>query len=428
MTTSSPPPETTTTSTTNVEQEPDAPHLPPRPSEEGERPAHTTTGLNPTADASATAATTPENEAEQLSPEVAALKAMFPEFDAIILQSVLESVNNNQERAIDVLLGMSDPSYVSAHHPEAPSAQTAAGPTDIDTSLDEQLARQLALEDEEEQRRGRRHATGQNWPRRGAGVPPGTEQEQGQYEARTTTNAQQSGYVTGNERGDFQELQETVNRFAESGKRTFSSIVSKVKSKINDFEQSGGFSNVVNTISGNARPQSQQTQSQQQPQSQSYVAPSPSSPTRGVDRHTATQVYGAGILPRSAHGDSEWTGVTRNWKGETPVTSPGVQEVAGYDVGDSAPYATGSTKPSSPPSSPPVTQTSRPTSPAVNEIPKPPATQSGSPVNPAKVGLLPKRPVSLLGSQPGSAASTKPRDESDDELEYAENPFEDGKH
>ena len=28
-------------------------------------------------------------------------------------QSVLESVNNDQERALDVLLGMSDPEYVS---------------------------------------------------------------------------------------------------------------------------------------------------------------------------------------------------------------------------------------------------------------------------------------------------------------------------
>lgn len=31
-------------------------------------------------------------------------------------QSVLDSVNGNQERAADVLLGMSDPSYESQQH------------------------------------------------------------------------------------------------------------------------------------------------------------------------------------------------------------------------------------------------------------------------------------------------------------------------
>lgn len=117
-------------------------------------------------------------------------------------QSVLESVNFNQERAIDVLLGMSDPSYVSAQTPTR--EQHASGPGDHDTSLDEALARQLALEDEEERRRGRRNPSGQSWPRRGAGVPVGAEenfaydqQRQGRtpggevpYEVRTSNRQQ----------------------------------------------------------------------------------------------------------------------------------------------------------------------------------------------------------------------------------------------
>ena len=77
-------------------------------------------------------------------PEVESLKAMFPDLDAAIMcvavmfiemilsdklfssqfvkltlksrQSVLESVNGDQERAADVLLGMSDPNYVSHQH------------------------------------------------------------------------------------------------------------------------------------------------------------------------------------------------------------------------------------------------------------------------------------------------------------------------
>ncbi|KAI5114651.1 hypothetical protein M0805_005155, partial [Coniferiporia weirii] len=79
-------------------------------------------------------------ETEYVSPEAMSLKAMFPDFDVIILQSVLDSVGGDQERATDVLLGMSDPSYVPQHQP-APSQ----------TDLDEQLARRLALEDQQQQ-------------------------------------------------------------------------------------------------------------------------------------------------------------------------------------------------------------------------------------------------------------------------------------
>jgi hypothetical protein len=46
-------------------------------------------------------------------PQVATLLGMFPDFDISLLQSVLESVAGDQDRAVDVLLGMSDPSYTS---------------------------------------------------------------------------------------------------------------------------------------------------------------------------------------------------------------------------------------------------------------------------------------------------------------------------
>ena len=60
-------------------------------------------------------------------------------------------------------------------------------------------------------------------------------------------------------------------------------------------------------------------------------------------------------------------------------------------------------------------------------IPRPPATQSGSPLNAAKFGLLPKRPVSLL--RPDSTQTQRKdedEDEEEDELDYVENPFEEG--
>ena len=104
------------------------------------------------------------------------------------------------------------------------------------TDLDEALARQLMLEDQEAQQ-ARRHATGASWPRQdvgpgaGQGVP---------YQARQQQQQQHGGGGVPPEeaRTDLQELQRTMGQIAESGKRTFSSIVSRVKAKINEYEQS----------------------------------------------------------------------------------------------------------------------------------------------------------------------------------------------
>lgn len=46
---------------------------------------------------------------------------------------------------------------------------------------------------------------------------------------------------------------------------------------------------------------------------------------------------------------------------------------------------------------------------------------------PAKIGMLPKRPVSLLGSTPAQSSTTR-RANDDDELDYVENPFDDERH
>lgn len=69
-----------------------------------------------------------------VDPRVVALRAMFPDYDDLVLcvsryqcayvpltcvnrQSVLDSVGGDQDRAIDVLLGMSDPNYASEVRP-----------------------------------------------------------------------------------------------------------------------------------------------------------------------------------------------------------------------------------------------------------------------------------------------------------------------
>ena len=106
------------------------------------------------------------------------------------------------------------------------------------TDLDEALARQLMLEDQEAQQ-ARRHATGASWPRQdvgpgaGQGVPYQARQQQHHPDAQGRLPPPEGGVG----KSDFQELQRTMGQIAESGKRTFSSIVSKVKAKINEYEQ-----------------------------------------------------------------------------------------------------------------------------------------------------------------------------------------------
>ncbi|KAH9951513.1 hypothetical protein B0H21DRAFT_716330 [Amylocystis lapponica] len=345
----------------------DTPVLPPRPEEEHE-PAVSESPAVPA-------------QAEQENPQVAALRAMFPDFDATVLLSVLESVEFNQDRAVDILLGMSDPEYVST--------ETPAAPQQPDLDLDEQLARQLALED---QRERQPRASGQSWPRR----DQSESLERVPYQARQP-HGQHPQPQNGPAGGDFQqEVQETFSRIAESGKRTFSSIVSKAKAKYTEYQQS--------------RPG-------QQP-GDSTTPQWGGAPPNNADRHSTQEAYQHGYYAY----EPNYANTSRE---QVPATvSSKARPVQGYDLDSHS----GGSGPA--PSTPSPTSAARSVSPSTvptrspmasprpsGDTPPPPPTLSGG--SAAKLGLLPKRPVSLLSSQP-----PPPNDE--DELEYVENPFEEG--
>ncbi|PCH36051.1 hypothetical protein WOLCODRAFT_140198 [Wolfiporia cocos MD-104 SS10] len=361
-----------------------------------------TPSLPPRPDMGSIPAAPPEDADESDAPQIAALRGMFPDFDGALLQSVLESVNYDQDRAIDVLLGMSDPEYIST---QAPASDQH------DLALDEQLARQLALEDQQQLPP---RATGESWPRRGSEVPYQTRQP---APSQQQQQQQQQQYVTGSERGDFSELQETLGRMAESGKRTFSSIVSKAKAKINEYNQQ----------------YSQQRSGQGQGQGYASTSP-PANPQWGtapppqLDRHTAqeayaNQYYGEEFPNTGSDGD----------RTPSPITLSDHTQLKGYDVGASEPVGVPA------PASPPATSAGRPSSPPAaaqsrasvssrpsGEVPRPPPISASGTIDAAKLGLLPRKPVSLLpvNTQPAPAAQ---RSNSEDELEYAENPFEEGR-
>ena len=102
-----------------------------------------------------------EHDADS-DPHIATLKSVLPDFNAAVMHvdvclsvaptdpsdslTILESVDNDEDCTLDVLLGMNDPTYISSAAP-LPIAQPQPDPTQQD--LDEQLACRLALEEKQ---------------------------------------------------------------------------------------------------------------------------------------------------------------------------------------------------------------------------------------------------------------------------------------
>ncbi|TRM70146.1 hypothetical protein BD626DRAFT_563825 [Schizophyllum amplum] len=301
---------------------------------------------------------TPDNQ-EPHDPRVAALKAMFPDFDEQIMISVLESVNGDQDRAIDMLLGMSDPEYKAQQAVPPPAARAMT-----QTDLDEEFARRLMLEDQEESDRA---------------AAMYYEQQQQQHNAQRWQPQTSPGGQPTTGRDGISEFQDQVKQFGETGLKTINSLFSKVKAKIQEFDQG-------NNASGSTSQAPQMAQQQQQ--SQAPWAASPNAQYqpyvgRRSQEHAARRSHEAAA--------AEYDSPIR--LGDAPV-SPGVQaghSSPGYDL-----------------------------SPSPSPAPRP-TSRSSAPIDGGRFGVLPKRPVSLVRDTPSS--SQRPPDD-DDELEYAENPFD----
>ncbi|KAJ3918373.1 hypothetical protein F5877DRAFT_90717 [Lentinula edodes] len=166
----------------------------------------------PQTDAAAVTPQQPEERERVRDPKLSTLQGMFPDFDESLLQSVLESVGGNSDRAIDVLLGMSDPEYHSEHRPQEE-------PVASQEELDAHFARQLYMEDQEQQAA---------W-----------QAQQQQQRPRPTFSGRRDSYPQpAQEKDTMTEISDQFNKIAESGKKTFGNIFSKVKAKISEFDQS----------------------------------------------------------------------------------------------------------------------------------------------------------------------------------------------
>lgn len=311
---------------------------------------------------------------EPTDPRIAPLQAIFPDFDPTVLSSVLDACNGDQERAIEMLLGMSDPNYVAQEMPHPPNQ----------TDLDEQLAHRLMLEEEENAARSGHPPPGgqgqgqiqvpyqprQRAPRRGPPPPQG-----GGYPVPTGasgTGQGQGGMGTGTWSGiDTAQVQDQFSKMAETGRKTFSSFFSKVKQKIQEMDK----------------------------------------PTDGSD--PSNQPVNASEWNQSAR----QTGYAEADDFTLPSAAPQGTKAQGYTVGHG---------PFQPPPGPPPKAAAplprggvtirEPTGESRNTGPSSSSSPPPAQIDTSKINLLPKRPVSLANA---------PAKEDDDDLEYVENPFED---
>ncbi|KAG8733149.1 hypothetical protein FRC11_008426 [Ceratobasidium sp. 423] len=201
-------------------------------------------------------------------PAIASLHAMFPDFDLLVLQSVLEATGGDKDRAVDSLLAMSDPEYAQSQAQNAPAAPgaglgpgvgtNARGRQPTQTELDEEFARRLMLEEEQQAYAGgwqptnnqyshsvpyqqyqpRRSGEYQRPPNPGAGgsfgeIAGGLQQQFRSFVGGASGRTGPSGSTQGAGGAGYQEQ---FNKIADTGKRTFNTIFNKVKQKMEEFD------------------------------------------------------------------------------------------------------------------------------------------------------------------------------------------------
>ncbi|KAL7420142.1 hypothetical protein Q5752_005108 [Cryptotrichosporon argae] len=170
------------------------------------------------------------------------LHAMFPTIDLGVIDMVLESVSGSSDRAIEVLLGMTDPNF----KPDELAASRREESAQVD--LDEEFARSLQLQDDEALRQAQQpqHASLPYQPRvrrqrSGPGEPaaPANLERLGEgYFGQPRGEGEQSSGWTAGQQAGMIALEEKLGNFAEVGRQTFTSFLSRAKAKVAELQAS----------------------------------------------------------------------------------------------------------------------------------------------------------------------------------------------
>ncbi|KAF8322219.1 hypothetical protein DL93DRAFT_2072093 [Clavulina sp. PMI_390] len=344
----------------------------------------------PTAATPITSPAPPSQPETPVDPQIASLAAIFPTFDHELMKDILNQCNGNEEQAIDVLLGMTDPSHV----PSAPVSNQSQAQTDLDA----QLAERLMLEEEDaaareyeaysSHGRGRQQQQGQRTdvpymprqraPRRsseGARNDPLQDQFRDFISPRQDGDRNTSATSPGGGRGggggiNTAELQEQFNKFADTGKKTFSNIMGKVRAKLAAIDQ---------PASNSQQPPISAEQQAYAPWNQPQSAPVPAS----APSPPAPQTW----------------------------SSPAPSSNGGYDI--PAPRPMPYPSPAGEPASTPAPTSSLMAPSTSRQSTTPPAAVG---VDRSKLGLLPKRPVSMTSPR-ASAEIPRPSEPEEDEID-----------
>ncbi|WVQ93685.1 hypothetical protein IAU59_000761 [Kwoniella sp. CBS 9459] len=203
----------------------------------------------------------PPSDAD-LDPKISELRQIFPNVEISVIELVLETCGGSTDRAIEQLLGMTDPDF----RPD----ELGGTREDHQVDLDAEFARSLQMADEKEYQRSRPPppvlSAGNN---ANANIGLGSGELPYQPRVRRARGAVQGGAIAGGQsaptgairndefyaptdaQGRFDRynepptegnppgmlaFEEKVERFAEAGKQTFNSLLSRAKAKYSEFQ------------------------------------------------------------------------------------------------------------------------------------------------------------------------------------------------
>ncbi|GAA5953518.1 hypothetical protein JCM21900_006189 [Sporobolomyces salmonicolor] len=387
--------------------------------------------------------------APAVSPQVAQLRALFPSTSDDILEAVLDAHGGDLGQASQTLLDMNDPEYKSS-----PSTDNDLSQLDLDAELARQLAREDELHAQPQTRQERRQAlpASTSTPREQraplsyqAYVPKSrrVQQQQGGEgigswappAAQQQRQRQESGE---DDKDELDVLAENFSKLAEQGKKSFGSFMSKVKQQVGKLDEMIQQSASPSTsASSSDEPPALPPKSHSVRSGGTWSAPSPLPRPADAPSRSASPSFVPELLPRPSSSTSSRT--------QTPSPSRASVNLT------SAPAAlTSSSTPSA--LAPTQVDIASKDLPSTSSSPAPPG-RVAAPVDPRKdfsrIGLLPRRSVSLLDddtklpstssgssrekvrsplSAPGDKEDKAGEDDGDDgdsdDLEYVRNPFD----
>ncbi|EFP85966.1 uncharacterized protein PGTG_11722 [Puccinia graminis f. sp. tritici CRL 75-36-700-3] len=334
-------------------------------------------------------------QADQFSPQVQELLAIFPQIQPSILEDVLAAHGNVVSACISDLLAISDPTY-------KPSAQESL------VQSDEELARQLSLQESQQQQGSQEQQQisnlpyqpriKRNTPPNRSFVRPGPAQPVEQ--ALADPIGGQPGLSSGG-KDEIQKIAEEIGKLAETGKKTMSMWLEKAKAKMQEIQLPNQPPSQAESLEGGyehvGRPSSSSNPVSPNPANH----PNPSAPSTTKNSRITPALPHASRYANTNRTNPSTQSSARTLGGPVMSSHHGSSEtpravVEGYQVEDSHPSST----------------------------PHDRERLAGSKAD-ASVPALAKIPSAQSSAILPQHHQAKVRDDDEESLEYTRNPFED---